>query len=79
MARRIVEEVLADEEAGRGTARDLLDAALRGRDLDPREKNLQLGFGSGCFNCGECVDICATVQSHKAQDPLLSFRSGKAR
>ncbi len=48
-------------------------------DLDPREKHLQLGFGSGCFNCGECVDICATVQAHKEQDPFLSFRSGKAR
>ncbi len=48
-------------------------------DLDPREKHLQMGFGSGCFNCGECVDICATVQAHKDQDPFLSFHSGKAR
>lgn len=48
-------------------------------DLDPREKNLQLGFGHGCFNCGDCVDICATVQAHKGGGPLLSFRSGKAK
>ena len=48
-------------------------------DLDPREKHLQLGFGSGCFNCGECVDICGTVQGHHGRDPFLSFTSGKRR
>ncbi|HJW08498.1 MAG TPA: 4Fe-4S binding protein [Holophagaceae bacterium] len=47
-------------------------------DLDPREKHLQLGFGLGCFNCGECVEVCGTVQQHKDREPLLSF-TGKDR
>ncbi|HJU83445.1 MAG TPA: 4Fe-4S binding protein [Holophagaceae bacterium] len=46
-------------------------------DLDPREQHLQLGFGLGCFNCGECVEVCGTVQGHKDQAPLLSFRGGR--
>ena len=45
-------------------------------DLDPRAKQLQLGFGHGCFNCGECVDVCGTVQAHHGRDPFLSFTSG---
>lgn len=45
-------------------------------DLDPRQKHLVVGFSSGCFNCGECVDACTLVQGHKGQDSLLSFRSG---
>lgn len=44
-------------------------------DLDPRAKHLVLGFGTGCFNCGDCTDVCSTVQGHKDQGPLLSFRS----
>lgn len=46
-------------------------------ELDPRDKNLVLGFSNGCFNCGECVDVCTTVRSHKGGSSLLSFRSGK--
>jgi polyferredoxin len=48
-------------------------------DLDPRSKQLQLGFGSGCFNCGDCMDVCATVQAHRGSDPFLTFRSGLGR
>ncbi len=48
-------------------------------DLDPRAKHLQLGFGSGCFNCGECIDVCSTVQGHRQQDPLLTFTSDGKR
>lgn len=48
-------------------------------DLDPREKHLQLGFGQGCFNCGECLDVCRTVQTHHGREPFLSFRSGGGR
>jgi polyferredoxin len=42
-------------------------------DLDPRDKHLQLGFGMGCFNCGECVEVCDTVQDHRGAESLLSF------
>ncbi len=42
-------------------------------DLDPRDKHLVMGFSSGCFNCGECVDVCGTVQAHKGASSLLSF------
>lgn len=45
-------------------------------DLDPRGKQLILGFSDGCFNCGECVDACATVQAHKGGSSLLSFTTG---
>lgn len=45
-------------------------------DLDPREKHLQLGFGSGCFNCGDCMDVCTTVQAHRGNEAFLTFRSG---
>ena len=45
-------------------------------DLDPREDDLQLGFGQGCFNCGDCVEVCGTVQASKGGDPLLSFTGG---
>ena len=44
-------------------------------DLDPRAKHLVLGFGTGCFNCGDCIDICATVQGHRNEASLLSFRT----
>lgn len=42
-------------------------------DVDPREKDLQLGFSAGCFNCGDCVDVCETVQKHKGRPSLLTF------
>jgi ferredoxin-type protein NapH len=45
-------------------------------ELDPREKHLELGFGIGCFNCGDCMDACVTVQAHHDRGPLLSFKSG---
>jgi polyferredoxin len=44
-------------------------------DLDPRAKHLVLGFGTGCFNCGDCIDMCTTVQGHKDGVSLLSFQS----
>ena len=45
-------------------------------DLDPRGQQLILGFSDGCFNCGDCVDACRTVQLHRGGASLLSFRSG---
>ena len=45
-------------------------------DLDPRDKYLVVGFSSGCFNCGECIDSCTTIQAHKGGPSLLSFKSG---
>ncbi|BDU73021.1 4Fe-4S binding protein [Mesoterricola silvestris] len=42
-------------------------------EVDPREKDLQLGFSAGCFNCGDCVDVCETVQGHKGRPALLTF------
>lgn len=44
-------------------------------DLDPREKHLVLGFATGCFNCGDCVDACSTVQGHRDGASFLSFTS----
>lgn len=48
MPRRMVGEVLEGVEAGRGTARDLLDAALRERALDPRDRDLarEIAYGT---------------------------------
>ena len=45
-------------------------------ELDPREKHLVFGVADGCFNCGECVEVCGTVQAHKGSAPLLDFSSG---
>lgn len=42
-------------------------------DLDPRAKQLVLGFSVGCFNCGDCIDTCTTVQGHQDAASLLSF------
>lgn len=42
-------------------------------EVDPRSEDLVLGFSSGCFNCGDCLDTCAVVQGHKGEAPLLSF------
>lgn len=42
-------------------------------ELDPRAPELRLGFSTGCFNCGDCLDVCATVQNHKGHPALLTF------
>ena len=42
-------------------------------ELDPREEDLVLGFSLGCFNCGDCLDVCDVVQGHKGENSLLSF------
>jgi ferredoxin-type protein NapH len=42
-------------------------------EVDPREKDLQLGFSAGCFNCGDCIDVCETVQGHQGRPSLLTF------
>lgn len=42
-------------------------------EVDPRAKDLQLGFSAGCFNCGDCVDTCETVQGHRGRPSLLTF------
>jgi len=44
-------------------------------ELDPRAEHLQLGFSSGCFNCGDCIDVCETVQGHREHPSLLTFES----
>jgi len=44
-------------------------------ELDPRDPDLILGFSSGCFNCGDCMDVCRLVQGHKGESPLISFES----
>jgi polyferredoxin len=43
-------------------------------ELDPREKEIRLGFSTGCFNCGDCVDVCETVQTHRRHPSLLTFQ-----
>jgi len=43
-------------------------------DLDPRKEPLVLGFSQGCFNCGDCLDVCETVQAHRGAPSLLTFR-----
>ena len=42
-------------------------------ELDPREKHIRLGFSTGCFNCGDCIDVCETVQGHRQHPALLTF------
>jgi len=42
-------------------------------ELDPRAPDLQLGFSPGCFNCGDCLDVCERVQGHKDEPGLLTF------
>lgn len=47
-------------------------------DIDPRDAlNLRVGQFDGCFNCGECIDACKTVQTYKEAPGLLSFRLPK--
>jgi ferredoxin-type protein NapH len=42
-------------------------------DIDPRNpKNLMVGIGEGCFNCGECIDACQYVQA-KQKTPQSGF------
>ena len=45
-------------------------------ELDPREANLVFGVADGCFNCGECVEVCGTVQTHRGARALLDFSRG---
>ncbi len=47
-------------------------------EVDPRAKDLHLGFSAGCFNCGDCVDVCETVQGHKGRPSLLTFERPEA-
>jgi len=47
-------------------------------ELDPRAPEIRLGFSEGCFNCGDCVDVCETVQGHRDQASLLTFEAGPA-
>lgn len=42
-------------------------------ELDPRDRDLTLGFSQGCFNCGDCIDVCETVQGHLGHPALLTF------
>ena len=42
-------------------------------DLDPRDPDLIFGFSPGCFNCGDCLDVCSTVQGHRDRPSLLTF------
>ena len=42
-------------------------------ELDPRDKELYVGFSAGCFNCGDCLDVCSTVQGHRGRPALLTF------
>jgi len=44
-------------------------------ELDSRADELRLGFSSGCFNCGDCIDVCETVQGHRQQPSLLTFEA----
>ena len=48
-------------------------------EVDPRERELQLGFSAGCFNCGDCIDVCETVQAHKGHPSLLTFERPAAK
>jgi len=43
-------------------------------DLDPRGADLTFGFAQGCFNCGDCIDVCTTVQGHQGRPALLTFQ-----
>ena len=54
-----------------GTCQACLKACFL--ELDPREKDIRLGFSSGCFNCGDCIDMCEKVQHHRHHPALLTF------
>lgn len=45
-------------------------------DIDPRKPlalGLKVGQFYGCFNCGECIDACKTVQFHQDRKGFLTF------
>ncbi len=63
MPRRLAEAVLADVEAGRGNARDLLDAALRGRSPDPRDRDLAREIAYGTLRRLVTIDHLLAVHS----------------
>lgn len=45
-------------------------------DIDPRNpKNLVVGIGEGCFNCGECIDACHYVQHYHGKQGFLRFKT----
>lgn len=52
-------------------------------DIDPRAGtltgHLAVGQFEGCFNCGECIDICKFIHTVKPHESLLSFRSPQVR
>jgi ferredoxin-type protein NapH len=47
-------------------------------EIDPRAGtltgHLAVGQFEGCFNCGECIDICKFIQTVKPNSGLLSFQ-----
>jgi ferredoxin-type protein NapH len=49
-------------------------------EIDPRDGTLagmlKVGQFDGCFNCGECIDACKTVQQYRGKKGLLSFKLG---
>ena|GEM_PF-436704 len=48
-------------------------------EIDPRDGTLvgqlKVGVFDGCFNCGECVDACKSIQHYRKKPGLLSFKS----
>jgi len=62
---------LPEDTSACGSCRACLKACFV--EVDPREEELQLGFSAGCFNCGDCIDVCETVQAHKGRPSLLTF------
>lgn len=62
----------AEDLSACGSCRACLKACFL--DLDPRQDPLVLGFSQGCFNCGDCLDVCETVQAHRGAPALLTFR-----
>ena len=62
-ARRLAEEVLRDVEAGRGSARDLLDAALAGRETDPRDRDLAREIVYGALRRRSTLDHLLAAHS----------------
>ena len=53
-------------------------------DLDPREfitAGAKLGAFDGCFNCGDCIDACRTIQNKKQthQNGFLTFKLNPTR
>lgn len=43
-------------------------------NLSGLQKSLKVGQFNGCFNCGECIDACKSIQRYKQRDGLLSFQ-----